>query len=86
MDLRIFFIAGSLLANAVAGDGKSTEMATSWAIVKKDINTPQAQLIFFLVVLVGFDLFFLVVRLFFFGFARTIISFPFFFLGIGFIL
>ena len=78
MDLRIFFIAGSLLANAVAGDGKSTEMATSWAIVKKDINIPQAQLIFFL--------FFLVDRLFFFGVARTIIIFPFFFLGIGFIL
>jgi hypothetical protein len=53
-------------------------MATSWAIVKKDINIPQAQLIFFL--------FFLVLRLFFFGVARTIIIFPFFFLGIGFIL
>jgi hypothetical protein len=48
-------------------------MATSWAIVKKDINTPQAQLVFFL--------FFLVARLFFFGVARTIITFPFFFLG-----
>ena len=78
MDLRIFFMAGSLFANAVAGDGKSTVMATSWAIVKKDIKIPQAQLIFFL--------FFLVLRLFFFGVARTIISFPFFFFGIGFIL
>jgi hypothetical protein len=78
MDLRIFFMAGSLFAYAVDGDGKSTEMATSWAMVKKDIKIPQAQLIFFL--------FFLVLRLFFFGVARTIISFPFFFFGIGFIL